>query len=86
MILKVSEHTSDVLMAHHKFRLYAYLGDSHYFLGSYKQAEHSYKAALTFKEACCTAKTPLKQFDNSKEAMPDIGIIFFFLGIKIIIF
>ncbi|XP_050430220.1 anaphase-promoting complex subunit 7 [Adelges cooleyi] len=75
MIIKVTEHTTDVLMTHHKFRLYAYLGDSHYNMGNYRHAVIAYKAALTFKEACSAVKTPIKQqFDNLREPMPDIDI------------
>jgi len=73
MVLKVSEHTTDILTAPHKFRVYAYLGDSHYFLGNYRQAETTYKSALTFKEACSTTKTPLIHYDGIKDPMPDIG-------------
>lgn len=73
MVLKVSEHTTDILTAPHKFRIYAYLGDSHYFLGNYHQAVAAYKSALTFKDACSSIKTPLKQCDGIKDPMPDIG-------------
>jgi len=73
MVLKVSEHTTDILTAPHKFRIHAYLGDSHYFLGNYRQAEAAYKAALTFKNAWSTAKTLHKQFDGMKDPMPDVG-------------
>lgn len=73
MVLKVSEHTTDVFTAHQKFRVFAYLGDSHYFLGNYRQAEAAYKSALTYKDACSTTKTPLKPYDSLKEPMPDIG-------------
>lgn len=73
MVLKVSEHTTDILTAPHKFRIYAYLGDSHYHLGNYRQAEAAYKSALTFKNAWSTATTPLKQFDGIKDPMPDVG-------------
>lgn len=73
MVLKVSEHTTDILTAPHKFRIYAYLGDSHYFLSNYRQAEAAYKSALTFKDAYSTTKTSLKQYDGQKDPMPDIG-------------
>ncbi|XP_025419257.1 anaphase-promoting complex subunit 7 [Sipha flava] len=74
MVLKVSEHTTDILTAPHKYRIYAYLGDSHYFLSNYRQAEAAYKLALTFKDACSTSKTQLKQYDGIKDSMPDIDI------------
>lgn len=73
MVLKVSEHTTDILTAPHKFRIYAYLGDAHYYLGNYRLAESSYKSALAFKDACSIMKTPLKHFDGMKDPMPDIG-------------
>jgi len=78
MVLKVSEHTTDILSAPHKFRIYAYLGDSHYFLGNYRQAEAVYKSALSFKNACSVTKpslkhTPIKSIDGLKDPMPDIG-------------
>lgn len=73
MVLKVSEHTTDILSAPHKFRIYAYLGDSHYFLGNYRLAESAYKSALTFKDAYFSTKTSLKQYEGMKDPMPDIG-------------
>lgn len=73
MVLKVSEHATDILTAPHKFRVFAYLGDSHYFLGNYRQAEAAYKSALAFKDACSSTKTPLKQYDGIKDSMPDVG-------------
>lgn len=73
MVLKVSEHMTDILSAPHKFRIYAYLGDSHYFLGNYHLAIAAYKSALTFRDACSPVKTPLKQCDGVKDPMPDMG-------------
>jgi len=73
MVLKVSEHTTDILTAPHKFRILAYQGDSHYSLGNYRQAEAAYKTALTFKDACSTAKATQKQYDGVKDPMPDLG-------------
>lgn len=75
MVLKVSEHTTgtDILTVPHKFRIYAYLGDSHYFSGNYLQAIAVYKSALTFKDACSSTKTSLKQCDGIKDPMPDMG-------------
>lgn len=73
MVLKVSERTTDILTAAQKFRIYAYFGDSHYFVGNYRQAEAVYKTALAFKEAYSTTKTLPKQIDGVKDSMPDIG-------------
>lgn len=73
MVLKVSEHKTDILTAPHKFRIYAYLGDAHYFLSNYRQAEAAYKSALTFKDAFFPKKTPSKHHDSLKDPMPDLG-------------
>ncbi|VVC31787.1 Hypothetical protein CINCED_3A017194 [Cinara cedri] len=76
MVLKVSEHTVDILTAPHKFRIYSYLGDSHYFLDNYRQAIAVYKSALIFKDACSTTKTLLKpkECESVKDPMPDVDI------------
>jgi len=73
MVLKVSEHTTDILTAPHKFRVLAYQGDSHYSLGNYRQAEAAYITALTFKEAWLSANPPQTPYDGTKDPMPVLG-------------
>ncbi|KAL4089145.1 hypothetical protein QTP88_024213 [Uroleucon formosanum] len=74
MVLKVSEHTTDILTAPHKFRVLAYQGDSHYSLGNYRQAEAAYITALTFKEAWMSANPPQTPYDGAKDPMPVLDI------------
>lgn len=77
MILKVSENTTGILSASHKFQIYGYQGDSHYFLGNYRQAEIAYKSALTLKDACSVENVPshisFQSIDRPIGPMPDVG-------------